>query len=208
MRSIWVGLIVLTVVLTSLRMHSSKVQPATVFSPTPVSARAVDAPPPATKEGEVVVGYGVSATAAQERALEKARECVQEQLARRLHVPSCHPPEDLLNLECLTRFGVVRSLGEPVVGPQLNDEQLLVARYRVRLEDDYVRAVARAARHAEMTGRHMLVARILAGLIGLLLVTVGYLRMEEMTRGYATQLLRVAAAGIIALIGLGLWLSL
>ena len=38
----------------------------------------------------------------------------------------------------------------------------------------------------------------LAALVGLLLVGIGYLRLEESTKGYYTGLLRATAVGMIA----------
>jgi hypothetical protein len=54
----------------------------------------------------------------------------------------------------------------------------------------------------------VLFARVLAGLVALLVVAGGYLRLEEATRGYYTTLLRAAAVAFLALVGAGLWLLL
>ena len=48
---------------------------------------------------------------------------------------------------------------------------------------------------------------MLAGLVVLLLVGAGYLRLEDMTRGYATQLLRMSAFTVVALAAAALWLT-
>ena len=57
------------------------------------------------------------------------------------------------------------------------------------------------AREHRMKERQGLVARVLAGLVALLLVAGGYLRLEEATRGYYTTLLRGAALVVLALVG-------
>jgi hypothetical protein len=41
----------------------------------------------------------------------------------------------------------------------------------------------------------------------LLLVVAGYLRLEDMTRGYATTILRVTAVSLVALTCGALWLT-
>jgi hypothetical protein len=48
--------------------------------------------------------------------------------------------------------------------------------------------------------RHLVVGRILAALVALFLIVSGYLRLEELTRGYYTTLLRVGAGAVMLLI--------
>ena len=48
--------------------------------------------------------------------------------------------------------------------------------------------------------RHLLVGRILAALVALFLIVSGYLRLEELTHGYYTTLLRVGAGAALLLI--------
>jgi hypothetical protein len=52
-----------------------------------------------------------------------------------------------------------------------------------------------------MVSRHLLLARVLGGVVCLLIVVGAYLRLEEATKGYYTRLLRLTAIGI--LIGVG-----
>jgi hypothetical protein len=45
----------------------------------------------------------------------------------------------------------------------------------------------------------------IGGVVALLLVGIGYLRLEEATKGYYTSLLRLSAVGILALVGFVIW---
>jgi hypothetical protein len=53
--------------------------------------------------------------------------------------------------------------------------------------------------------RQVMLFRVLAGLVALLLVLGGYLRLEEATRGYYTGLLRLTAAVLLLFVAAGLW---
>jgi hypothetical protein len=173
---------------------------------TPVAA-APAAGPRAPERGEDVDGYGKTAEKARERALARAVDRVEELLLERYGRSGWRPSPEQLEPDYLARFGVVAPRGEPEPAP-VKGEQMLVARYRVALTPEYIGEVARQARQARVQERHLLLARVLAGLLALALVTAGYLRLEESTRGYATQLLRAAALVVLALVGAGLFLTM
>lgn len=65
---------------------------------------------------------------------------------------------------------------------------------------EQARDIQKQARQARIPMRHLLLARVLGGLVALLIVVGGYLRLEEATKGYCTRLLRIAAVGIVVLI--------
>ena len=52
--------------------------------------------------------------------------------------------------------------------------------------------------------RMLFLAKILAGLVSLLAATAGYLRLDELTKGYYTGWLRLAAAGLVGVAGLAI----
>jgi hypothetical protein len=79
------------------------------------------------------------------------------------------------------------------------------ARVKVEITPRSLEEMSKEARQDRMGDRQALLARLLAGAVALLLVTTGYLRLEDATRGYYTTLLRLAAAGVVALVGAGLW---
>src|SRR5436305_1561951 len=65
-----------------------------------------------------------------------------------------------------------------------------------------VRATAQAIAEAraDVAPQHLAAALVLLAVVG------GYLRLEEMTRGFYTGLLRVAAVALLVLAGVGLWM--
>ncbi len=201
MRSIWAGLVVSAVLFGG--GCNSQAQTGNRKMP----ARAVEsqAEHPPDRMGGIVTGYGVDAAKADEQALMKAQERVRELLGEKLG-KSLRPDMEVLDPGYLARLEVVRPAGEPVP-VTLKDGDYLEASYRVRLNDNYLREVARFARHQQMSDRHLIAARVLIGLVVLLLVITGYLRLEEATRGYATTMLRVAAVAVLVVAGLGLVLT-
>jgi hypothetical protein len=170
------------------------------------------APPPMPRavdpDENVVEGFGETATAARNRALVHAEERVEKLLRERYREVNWMPPQQLLETDFLTRFGVLEAQGEPKAAPGLGDEKAMVARYKVQLTPSYLQEVQRVAREQRVQDRHKLLARVLGGLVVLLLVVAGYLRLEDMTRGYATTILRVAAFSLVALACGALWLTL
>jgi hypothetical protein len=159
------------------------------------------APRPAEEDDRIVVGYGRTGRAAREVALVKAQARVEEEL-RQLSGPAgwrLTPAQ--LDPEHLTRLGVVREVGHNEEGERIKVSM------RVELTPQYLSEVRQAARQEVVLGRLLLLARGLAGLVILLVVVAGYLRLEEATRGYYTGLLRLTAAAVVLLAGVGLWLS-
>jgi hypothetical protein len=61
-------------------------------------------------------------------------------------------------------------------------------------------------REVTVQERMVFLARILGGLVALLGVVAGYIRLDDLTKGYYTGWLRLAAGGILAVVGVGLWL--
>src|SRR4051812_39161817 len=118
MRSIGVGLVVLAVLVTGLVGSQSQARGGRGKG---VVAKA-ERPP--EREEDVVKGYGVDAAKARERALEKAQERVRQQIAEKLGA-AWRPGDEVLDPEFLTRFEVVRRVGEPAVEPTLNDGTLV-----------------------------------------------------------------------------------
>jgi len=57
-----------------------------------------------------------------------------------------------------------------------------------------------------VTQRHWLVYRILVSFLALFLVIFGYIKLEELTRGYYTMLLRLGAGAVVLLTVLALFL--
>jgi hypothetical protein len=157
---------------------------------------------------EQVQGIGRSAAAARAVALEKAQDAVLAQLRKRLG-EDWQPISGQLDPEYLQRLGVIRPEGEPtrLQDPEASKEDW-VATFQVEVTDRLLKQVNQEERKQRMMARYGLAGRVLAGLVVLLLVTTGYLRLELLTAGYYTRLLRVGAVALVALAVIGLWLSL
>jgi hypothetical protein len=168
-------------------------------------------PAPAVKQqtGIEVDGIGRNEREARKHALEHAQERVADLLREKVGDPSWQPPADVLAPDFLDQEGVVAEVGKPERDPKVRVEgdETWVARYKVQLTDDYLHKVDTRARQERVSDRQLFLGRVLAGLLAVLLVTTGYLRLEEMTRGYATKLLRLAAFVVLALAGLAIWLT-
>jgi hypothetical protein len=77
---------------------------------------------------------------------------------------------------------------------------------RVELTSKFLGDMQEQVRSERSKTRQFVLARVLVGLVVVLLTVMGYLKLEEATRGYYTLLLRLAVAGILATTVLSLWL--
>jgi hypothetical protein len=140
---------------------------------------------------------------AREEAL--AGACVEVANYVRQNVPAMgdwNPsPDYLLSKRVISPIGEPEPTGAggPIIG-------ILEAKVKVELTRQVVQEMVGEARTERMHDRQLLLARLLAGAVAVLLVTAGYLRLEDATRGYYTTLLRIGAAGVVAVVGAGLWL--
>lgn len=204
MRSNWwivvvVGILALACVRISVGKASNRKMPKRVVP------EVVEKPP----EEVLVVGYGTTDTAARARALELAQEKVEELLAVRYGELGWRPTVDLLDPETLEQYRVIEEDGK--LTPIALDGEVakgMAARYKVKLTPSYLKRVEKEAREDRVVDRHFILARILGAMMAVLLVVVGYLRLEEATRGYYTKLLRLGAFIVLALAGVGLWMTM
>jgi hypothetical protein len=77
------------------------------------------------------------------------------------------------------------------------DVQLTPQAYRKILEND---------RQLTMQERQFLLGKILAGLVAVFTAFAGYYRLEEATKGYYTNWLRLGAVGLVAAVGAAIYL--
>jgi hypothetical protein len=154
-----------------------------------------------------VSGFGQSKNDAQQQAQESARAWVQTYLEGRFPDLGWSPSTDYL-----LRIGAVRvdqpkevelkDLGkgyEAVAHIDVTDEKLAVMQ-------EQVNEARQKGLEPVVSERHLIVGRVLAAFVAVFLVVVGYLRLEELTRGYYTTLLRLGAGAVLALTVLGLFL--
>ena len=168
----------------------------------PVLARARIAP-----HTEVVEGYGRTAELARERALERAQERLRELMKDHLGYTGWEPSSELFEPTYLAQYNVLEWLGPAKVVPAIDQEPTFQARYQLTLTPEYLVQIRKELRLEQVAHRHQLLARILASLVAVFLVTAGYLRLEEMTRGFATGMLRLAAILLLGITAVILWLT-
>jgi hypothetical protein len=148
--------------------------------------------------------YGETIDNARKLAQEKARDKVEGYLEE--HYPNIgwRP-----TIQRLLKAGVV-TVDDPKQG-ELDHLRGYEATAHVDLRDENLRklqvdvdqAQEQAREQAQENAvfwRHILLGRILAALVALFLIVGGYLRLEELTRGYYTTLLRVGAGAVMLLI--------
>jgi hypothetical protein len=145
--------------------------------------------------------YGETPKDAEDGALQAAAEKVTAYFHQNVPALSDWSP----SAESLANKRVI-SLLDGTEQVELPDKVSYRARVKVEITSKNVGELAEEARGARMHDRQLLLARLLAGAVALLLVVAGYLRLEDATRGYYTTLLRLAAVGVVVVVGAGLWL--
>jgi len=153
-------------------------------------------------------GYGETKNDAQQQALENARSWVELHLYERFHDIGWAPK----NAAELVDMGVIR-VDEPKEKQLDKLGQGYEAAAHVDLTDGSLRKIQeqvdkarKIAMEPTVSWRHIFIGRVLASLVALFLVVFGYLRLEELTRGYYTTLLRLTAAGVVLATVVGLFL--
>lgn len=68
--------------------------------------------------------------------------------------------------------------------------------------------LARQEREVRAEERMLLLVKVLAVIVAGLLAVIGYIRLDEWTKGYYSRWLALAGAGLLAGVALALWLSL
>ncbi len=150
----------------------------------------------------MVKGYGETIDDSRERALEKASDTVEEYLEKNYPNIGWRPTVQSLLAEGVVRvddakqgdFAELKGY-ESTAHIDLRDANL------AKLQVDFDQAREHTAANA-LYWRHLLVGCIMAALVALFLIVSGYLRLEEMTRGYYTTLLRVGAGAALLVIAL------
>jgi hypothetical protein len=148
-----------------------------------------------------VTGYGENATDAKENALAEAGRSIVAYLAKNHPALVWTPPGGYLE-----QRGVVRSIGSPTVEELELAGRVTVVSLRVEITPEFLADAVHMSRQQRMVERQRTLTLGLGGAVAVLIVLGGYLRLEEATRGYYTRALRLSAAGLLLLVGAGLWL--
>jgi hypothetical protein len=147
-----------------------------------------------------VEGFGKTRETAEEDALNEARRIVAEYLSRK-YGSSIVPPDVLVFLReaRMTRVTEVKQVDLERSG---RVERVTLA---VELTPEAVQKLFQQALEQRGRERQRLAALGLGGILALLLVVAGYLRLEDATKGYYTTVLRLAAVSILGLVGVCLF---
>jgi hypothetical protein len=78
--------------------------------------------------------------------------------------------------------------------------------YDVQLTPQAFRKILENDRQLTMQDRQFLLGKILAGLVAVFTAFAGYYRLEEATKGYYTNWLRLGAVGLVAAVGAAIYL--
>lgn len=161
---------------------------------TPLSARPPVPEPKKPLLHEEFTGYGKTESAAQHDALEHASLWLAE------HSGLGWTPDGQYLLDhALVRFG------EP---EDKEFEQPMGTMKEIKMQlditDKQAREIQQQAQHQRMKERQKLSLLVVLGVVCLLGVVGGYLRLEEATKGYYTRWLRVAVVGVLLVIVAGL----
>ena len=76
---------------------------------------------------------------------------------------------------------------------------------RIGISSKDWQSLLREDRQVRSESRMLLLTKFLVGIVALLGAVAGYLRLEEMTKGYYTAWLRLAAIGFVSAVGAGIW---
>jgi len=104
----------------------------------------------------------------------------------------------------LRLHNMIRPEGEPTDEVFEHTGPMKVVKMKLTITTEQARGIQKQAQQQRMKSRQWWSLLGLGGVVCLLGVVGGYLRLEEATKGYYTRLLRIAAIGIVVVIALGL----
>jgi hypothetical protein len=160
------------------------------LSASPLAARSPAPDPKKPLYHEEFTGYGATEIAARDDALRLACAWMEQNLG----LGWC-PKSDYLVDQKMVQF---RDPEVKQFDPPLND--MKVVKMQLDVTDSQYRDIQKQAQHQRMQERQKTSLLVLIGLVSLLGVVGGYLRLEEATKGYFTFLLRIAAIGVLVVI--------
>jgi hypothetical protein len=191
---------------------AAPVAPPAAVPPVPAVPVVPAVPPTRTASSSehvwVVTGYGATEADAREEAYAEALRTVNEYLHQKFPDLGWQPDVDYLKRIAAVRQAAVRQ------GPHAGQADAYEVDARVDMDDPILHKMQgevdearRKAMEPTVTWRHALFGRILAVFVALFLVIVGYIRLEELTRGYYTVLLRLGAGAVVLLAVLGVFMA-
>jgi len=190
-----VNSLILVVVAMGMWFQAARAEGGPVASPGPSLAEEPE------HEFDRVEGRGRSRKEAQRDAVGKAQVIIVKHL-RRLEPPvEWTPPGSFIRDRLLGKPQHEEAKDETVEGVHVECWSWPLA-----INSKTWQAIQEADRKERVERRMILLAKLLAGLVALLGVVAGYVRLDEYTKGYYTGWLRAGALGALAVVGAGLWL--
>jgi hypothetical protein len=155
--------------------------------------------PPQIIFSKAVDGWGETRSDAEQMALENARRAVLECFATREDRPmEWRPTLNYINSKLITKRDTLEDSEEPLRAWQ-------GVRLSVEINRDRWEEMLQKDRQLRSESRMGMLGKVLAGFVAFLGAVAGYLRLEEMTKGYYTAWLRLAAIGFVSVVGAGIW---
>lgn len=175
---------------TSLRLATLCLIAASL-SASPLTARPSSAEPKKPLIHEEFTGYGTTELLAEKDALKYASEWLQRQSGL-----GWAPSSEYLTTHKMVQFGAAETIKSD--DPMLDNMKKV--KLQLEISADQARDIQKQARQHRMKERQKQSLFVLIGVVGLLSVVGGYLRLEEATKGYYTRLLRIAAISALVVI--------
>jgi hypothetical protein len=146
-----------------------------------------------------VEGWGNTYEDAWQRALENARMELLVEFAKRQQPLQWQPSLDFISklVKDPERLHA-EDFGEPL-------QRVEGVRLVIEVSPTNWQKILHKDREARSESRMLSLGRVLVGLVAALGAVAGYLRLEEMTKGYYTAWLRLAALGFVTAVGAGIW---
>jgi hypothetical protein len=205
MRPVWLtDLVIVGLLVSATRGYSGENLPKKFrFVPGRIVAAQAAKPQPAAPDKNpslAVTGWGQTHEDAELNALKRAQDSLIVYFAEQNHPLQWRPKLDYINNNLVKNRDPqpVQDLGDGV-----GEVQGVTLKMEISAKDwQYMLGEDRRLR-AE--SRMLLLAKVLAGLVASLGAVAGYLRLEEMTKGYYTAWLRFAALSFVSAVGAGIW---
>ena len=143
--------------------------------------------------------YGRSEEIARQLALEAAQRELTGQLAKK--IPSLRWTPSIEYIDERVKEVLPTEDKVEVDGRQMQGVSLLVE----LSGDDYLE-IEHLDQHMRRDQRQVFLARIVASIVTICAAVAGYLRLDEATKGYYTNLLRLGSLAVIGTVGAGVWL--
>ncbi len=142
--------------------------------------------------------YGRSEEIARQLALEAAQRELTGQLAKK--IPSLRWTPSIEYIDERVKEVLPTEDKVEVDGRQMQGVSLLELS-----GDDYLE-IEHLDQHMRRDQRQLFLGRIVATIVTICAAVAGYLRLDEATKGYYTNLLRLGSLAVIGTVGAGVWL--